>query len=290
MSKKILIFILIVSVLGLAFLFFSTSVLTDGDLTGKNGSPLLEEHTPTEPEGEDDDNDEPEKSLEQPKKEKPEDLPKVSIVIDDLGNSLSQDKKLASVEADLTLAILPLRENTQESLNFFKDKQEIILHLPLEPLSEEDKEINMITTDMTEEEIFEKLELALADLNHQVEGVNNHKGSLFTSNRKTMEILLNRIKKKDLFFLDSYTIASSEAYELAKEINLKTAQRDVFLDGSKKEEDIRARLQETIDLAKKNRAAVAIGHSRPATVDVLIEEIPKLKNQVEFVKVSEVLE
>jgi hypothetical protein len=105
-----------------------------------------------------------------------------------------------------------------------------------------------------------------------------------------MEILLNQIKKKNLFFVDSYTVASSEAYNLAKEMNIKTAQRDVFLDGSKKEKDIRARLQETIDSAKENGTAIAIGHNRPTTVDVLIEEIPKLKNQFEFVEVSEVLE
>ena len=87
-----------------------------------------------------------------------------------------------------------------QGLNFFQEKQEIILHLPLEPVSEKEKEKNMITTDMKEQEISNKFNLALADLNYQISGVNNHKGSLFTSDKESMKTLLKQIKEKSLFF------------------------------------------------------------------------------------------
>lgn len=148
----------------------------------------------------------------------------------------------------------------------------------------------MIMANMTEDQISERLNLALADLNFRVSGVNNHKGSLFTSDRKSMKVLLEQIKQKKLFFVDSYTIASSMAYDLAKKMGIKTAKRDVFLDGSKKEEDIKTKLQEAVALAKERGSAVAIGHSRPETINVLTEEIPKLKDEIRFVKISEFLE
>lgn len=271
MNKKILIITLITIGLAFFFMFFNAPSITEinqpDDKQEKNSK--QEPKEPRDPE---------------------EQLPKIAIIIDDLGNSFSQDKKIASIKADLTLAILPFRENTQKSLNFFQEKQEIILHLPLEPVSEKEKEKNMITTDMKEQEISNKFNLALADLNYQISGVNNHKGSLFTSDKESMKTLLKQIKEKSLFFVDSYTIASSEAYNLAKQMNIKTIKRDVFLDGSKKEEDIKVRLQETVNLAEEKGFAVAIGHSRPATINVLLEEIPKLKNKIEFVKVSEILE
>jgi len=216
-------------------------------------------------------------------------LPKVSIIMDDLGNNFSIDKKIEKIDIDLTLAILPFRKDTKKSLNFFSNKKEIILHLPLEPISKNQMEKEMITTSMNKKEIKETFNFALNQLKPHAVGVNNHKGSLFTANKESMKTLLKEIKENNLFFIDSFTIGSSKGYSLSKEMNIKTERRDVFLDNPRKKEDIKKKLHQTINIAEEKGKAVAIGHSFPETIEVLIEEVPSLKNRVNFVKVSEIV-
>ena len=217
-------------------------------------------------------------------------LPRVAIIIDDLGNSFEADRKIDMIQADLSLAVLPFREYTKRSLDFFKDKQEIILHLPLEPSNESQKEEKMLTVDMSEKEIVENFNLALEEMESHVSGLNSHKGSLFTSDKKSMQILLEEVKNKELFFVDSFTIASSVTFSLAKEMGVETAKRDVFLDGQRDKEYIRDGLQETVSLAERQGQAIAIGHVFPETIEVLKQEMPKLKTRVNFVGVSELVE
>ena len=224
------------------------------------------------------------------KTETEKDLPQVSIIIDDLGNSFEADKKIAQIDAELTLAVLPFREDTKKSLDFFADKQEIILHLPLEPSNQSQREENMLTVDMSQEEIIENFHLALDEMRPYVSGINNHKGSHFTSSREAMETLLREVKKEEMFFVDSFTIASSIAFSLSKEMGVETARRDVFLDGQRDTEYIKARLYETVSLAESRGQAIAIGHVFPETIEVLQDEIPKLKSRINFVNVSNLLE
>ncbi len=220
-----------------------------------------------------------------PPEEEP-DLPRVAIVIDDLGNNFLIEKEIDEIEINLTLAVLPFRDDTQKSLSFFRDKQEIILHLPLDPVSPKHREENMITVDMKEEEIKSKFQAALSEMPF-VEGLNNHKGSLFTSKKELMETLLREVKKEDLFFVDSFTIGSSLGYRLAKDMEIKTAKRDVFLDNSRDKEDIKNKLYKVVALAEEKGEATAIGHAFPETIKVLKEQAPTLKDRVQFVHISE---
>lgn len=213
------------------------------------------------------------------------DLPQVSIIIDDLGNNFSVDRTIENIDVNLTLAVLPFQENTKKSANFFKEKQEVILHLPLEPISEDQKEEEMITTSMNREEIKKFLDKALEEFD--AVGINNHKGSLFTASEDSVRMLLREVG--DLFFVYSFTIGSSKVYTLAKEMGIKTAKRDIFLDNSRDREDIKNKLYEVVLLAEEEGSAIAIGHSFKETISVLREEAPKLKDRVSFVYVSDIL-
>ncbi len=46
--------------------------------------------------------------------------------------------------------------------------------------------------------------------------INNHTGSLFTSDEKAMKKLYKAFEKEELIFVDSKTIASSKAPKVAK--------------------------------------------------------------------------
>jgi len=218
---------------------------------------------------------------------------KVSIIVDDLGYNPGLDKELAKIDTPLTLAILPFLNHTGEAVNTFKEKEnfEIILHLPLEPISEEAHEDRMGMTYMSRSEISSFLDEALDEMKGRVEGLNNHKGSKFTSDSQSMRWLLEEVKAKDLFFVDSRTSGESVGYSLAREMNIPAAERDIFLDVIDDPQEIRERLYELEEKARENGSAIAIGHHKENTIQVLREELPAMKERgIKFVPVSKLLE
>ncbi len=222
----------------------------------------------------------------------PEEKAKIAIIIDDLGYNPDLNKELLKMEEPLTVAIMPFLKNTEKAVDDFKgiDNFELILHMPLEPMGEEHIEEKMIMTDHSQEEIRSLLNQALSEMKSEVEGINNHKGSKFTSDREKMRQFLEVVKENNLFFVDSFTINTSVGFELAKEMNAPTAKRDIFLDFVDDPDEIRIKLHELEELAMENGSAIAIGHHKENTLNVLQEELPKMQNRgVRLVKVSELL-
>jgi len=244
----------------------------------KQNDPEKEQETP--PQGE------------EPAKKPEEDRPQVAIIIDDLGYNPELDRELYQLDQPLTVAVLPFRSNTQKTAETFaaKDDFELLLHLPLEPMDAEHKEEKMATVDMTREEIASFLDDSLQEV-EGVEGVNNHKGSRFTSNRAQMGYLLEEVRQRDLFFVDSYTLGDSIGYPLALDMGIPTARRDVFLDYDNDKQAIIGQLRQLEEVALENGTAIGIGHHRKNTIQALKEELPRMKERgIELVMVSEILE
>ncbi len=217
---------------------------------------------------------------------------KVAIIIDDLGYYPELNKELLKVEEPLTLAILPFLQDTEKAVDDFRSVTnfELILHMPLEPMGQDHFEEKMIMTHHSKAEMDQLLTAALLEMKGAVAGVNNHKGSKFTSDREKMRDLLELIKREDLFFIDSYTINTSVGYDLAKEISVPTEKRDLFLDNVDQKEAIRNSLYELEELALERGWAIAIGHHKENTIRVLQEELPKMRERgIKLVKVSELL-
>jgi len=59
---------------------------------------------------------------------------------------------------------------------------------------------------------------------------NNHMGSEVTSDLATMNIILEELDNLGLYFLDSATTNKSAAFTAGKNLGLKIAKRDIFLD------------------------------------------------------------
>jgi len=116
-------------------------------------------------------------------------------------------------------------------------------------------------------------------------------GSKFTENPELMRVVLQDIKRRGLFFLDSRTTPKTVGFELARELGLKTGRRNVFLDNERDVSKIKARISELIDLSQKNGNAIGIGHPHPETIQAIRESLPSLReNGVELVPVSSLLE
>ena len=110
-----------------------------------------------------------------------------------------------------------------------------------------------------------------------IEGVNNHMGSKATEDRALMTIIFKMIKKKGLFFVDSMTAHNTICEGLADEMGLAFGKRDVFLDNINTREEITKQIMVLAQKARRRGYAVAIGHDRHLTMQVLKEEIPLLE-------------
>jgi len=199
--------------------------------------------------------------------------PKVAVIIDDMGYSLKAINEVCSIKKPLTISILPFSPLAQETARIaHQDNLEVMLHLPLESLnSQEGNDIEgIIHSRMSEEETRQAVETDLAQVPF-LSGVNNHMGSKITAEEPQMRIILESIKKRNLFFIDSRTTGRSLAYKLSQELGIPSAYRHVFLDTENKDNYIKKRLIELFHMAQKNGEAVGIGHPTEETLRVLKE-------------------
>jgi len=210
------------------------------------------------------------------------DVYRVSIIIDDLGEDYKSFKKLLAMNIPFTYSILPFQSHsTRIAHEAYEKNREVILHLPLEPWGNVNQTFTygFLLTSMKKDQLLAQLERDINSVPHIV-GISNHMGSKFTEDRDKMEILLKKVKEEGLYFLDSRTTKKTVGYALAKELGIRTAKRDLFIDNSRELLSIEKQLKKLPLLAKKNGGyAVAIGHPYSSTIDTLKKTIPFLKEQ-----------
>ena len=230
-----------------------------------------------------------------PEKQKPPESPyRVALVIDDVGESYRIFKEIEALEVPITYAILPFQTYSvkiADEINA-KDCGEIILHLPLEPWNSYNHSINpgTLLTSMNREELRENLERNISAVPH-LAGVSNHMGSKFTEDREKMGLLLETLKDRNLYFLDSRTSKKTVGYALAKEMLLKTARRDLFLDSTHDQQFVEMQLQKILPLVQRRGGKlIVIGHPHQYTINALKQYLPSLKQQgVAIVPLSELV-
>ncbi len=219
--------------------------------------------------------------------------PKLAIVIDDLGYDQKQAQILYQIEPHITLAVLPHQPHSNQIARYAKARgQEVLLHLPMEPHNYEKygKAPHMLLADMTLSELMRELTYNLDSLPSAV-GVNNHMGSRMTEDEGLMEIILGELKQRGLFFIDSRTTHESVAYLVAKQLGVRTYERDIFLDNVDEVGAITSQLEELVILAKQEGKALGIGHPRPNTFIALKNLLQdESMQEVQLVYASELLE
>lgn len=208
-------------------------------------------------------------------------LPLVAIIIDDMGQDLNFMRELVNLKVPLTVAILPDAEQAVDTAKMAVSHQlEVIIHLPLEAFNGQmagSGADGLITTSMSQEEIWARLESSWERL-PVARGLNNHMGSKGTASQYVMEIIMEFLKQKNLFFIDSKTSPKSIAYDLALKRQVPAASRQVFLDADEDRGKIKDRLFELFALARKNGQALGIGHPFEDTLRVLKTYLPEAKN------------
>lgn len=222
----------------------------------------------------------------------PSSLPRLALVIDDLGYASPElVTRLCAQPVPFTVAVLPFQEFTRVSAELaFGQGKEVMLHLPMEPVGYpgpgKDPGPQAIMYDLSESQIRERVRKALAEIPHR-KGVNNHMGSRITPDRTRMGWILEEIKAKHCFFVDSRTEKDSVAFAVAEELSIPAVQRKVFLDDDKRFAEMAKQWDRALALAHKDGQVLIIGHIYPETVEALEQLIKSAQGKVAFVKASE---
>jgi len=215
----------------------------------------------------------------------------IAIIIDDLGYKYKQDKRAINLSKAVTLSFLPHTPYANSLLEIAnKQGNDTMLHLPMQAFMETNYlGPGALTSDMNEEEFKRSVKKSIVSLPH-IKGVNNHMGSLITSNTKAMKWLMDELVKTGLYFVDSRTTVETVAEKTASDYQINNTRRNVFLDNELNRPAIEFQFNRLIRLAKKNGSAVAIGHPHRETLKLLEEKIPQLKAAgIKLVPVSQLI-
>ncbi len=214
----------------------------------------------------------------------------IALIIDDMGYKEIMDHRAMSLNANVSYAIMPFAPYSQQLAMLANSRQrEVLLHLPMQSSSGAYLGPGGITLEMSPAEIAKSVEKSILSIPF-VRGVNNHMGSLLTTNKFAMQTIMPLIKKHQLFFVDSRTSADSVAEKTAQIFNIPNATRDVFLDHSHKEKDILFQFNRLVELAKKNGTALGIAHPFKESLAFLEQNLPQLKQiGVKMVSVSKLI-
>ena len=219
-------------------------------------------------------------------------LPKVAIIVDDLGYDRRMAKKFLEMDATFTFSVLPHTTYTKTiAREALKHGREIMLHLPMEPLEfpRNDPGPGALLSAMGPDELIRQLKKNLAAV-PGVKGVNNHMGSKMTSDSTQMYQIFSVLKQQGLFFIDSRSTPETLGKPSARLFKVPFAERDVFIDHEYKPKFIRKQIKLLIQTAQKNGKAIGILHPSKTTYKILREMLPELKQRVQMVPASEVVE
>ncbi|MEM7469189.1 MAG: divergent polysaccharide deacetylase family protein [Pseudomonadota bacterium] len=197
--------------------------------------------------------------------------PVVAIIIDDIGYQGRLGEVAVALPGPFALAIMPYAPHSNRLAELATAaRKNIILHLPMEAYSRNHLlGKGALLSGMEDSEIRATLARALASLPQAI-GINNHMGSLFTSHRPAMDVVMGAIAARgDLFFVDSRTSGRSAARQAADAVGVTMVERHIFLDNEPIRASIKIQLERLVTHAKQYGRALAIGHPYPATLAML---------------------
>ncbi|MGH9734714.1 MAG: divergent polysaccharide deacetylase family protein [Candidatus Acidiferrales bacterium] len=210
----------------------------------------------------------------------PSRAPRLAIVLDDMGYDRAAAHNVLALPFHVTVSVIPhLPLSTEVAEEAFRRGDEVMLHLPMQsvPSAAQQEEIEL-RVGMDAQQVQSTLAGMLETVPHAV-GVNNHEGSLATSDPALMHELMPDLRARSLFFIDSRTTAATVAYTAAQQAGVRAASRKVFLDDTATVDAVRKQIELAARDAEKNGSAISIGHPHRATIAALAETVPQLEKR-----------
>lgn len=210
---------------------------------------------------------------------------KLVIIIDDV-HLQGQIDSIRATGLRITPSIFPPSEIAEHTDILVQKLDHYIVHLPLESGSAQmNKMRGTLMVADTPDKVLERIE-EIKRLFPNVKYINNHTGSVYTSNYQAMKVLYALLKQEGITFIDSRTDTHTQVPRVTKDLHERYISRDVFLDNARDVSSIRAQLKKAIKVAEKQGYAIAIGHPYGVTMQVLKNSQNLLKD-VEVVYIDE---
>jgi len=208
----------------------------------------------------------------------PQPKAKLAIVIDDFGFNRQGTTDILSINRPLTAAVLPFRPHSAKDAKLAaKAGLEVILHQPLEPMNPDTNPgAGAINTTMDQSEIEKTLVKNLDSLNN-ISGANHHMGSKASANKRVMEQIINLLKERNMFYVDSSTSRESVGAELASQEQVPTAENYLFIDNVDQQQEIEKMIMRLAKIALEKEELLIIGHVKENTAQAIKESIPQLE-------------
>ena len=201
----------------------------------------------------------------------------IAVIIDDIGFDLRIVEELAGIPAPIAFAVLPYAPHAAEAARLLHAAgKEILLHLPMEPRSYpgESPGPGALMVDMDEGQIRRQIRESLAAVPY-VSGVNNHMGSRFMEDEARLMVVMEELKKRGLYFVDSRTTPDSRGRETANRAGVRFAARGRFIDHLPGYAEALKNLTVPIRREGNGKPVLMIGHPHPETVRALRDALPR---------------
>ncbi|MBT5267753.1 MAG: divergent polysaccharide deacetylase family protein [Rhodospirillaceae bacterium] len=210
--------------------------------------------------------------------------PRISIVVVNLGLSRPMTEAvIENLPPEVSLSFSPIApaNNIKSLSRLAREKgHEIYLDLPLEPTGypRDDPGPKTLLSSLSAVENLNRLEWVLTRGGGYV-GVVIEMGDKFTVVKEAMMPVLQYLKERGLFLIDSRASSRSLAPELAASIQLPRAFNDQFIDRIPAVEHIDRHLIELERVARDNKFALGVAQPYPVTLDRLALWIRTLKGK-----------
>jgi len=222
---------------------------------------------------------------------------RMAIIIDDMGNNYSLSMDVLDIKAALTISILPFSQYALAiAEKAHSSGHEIMLHLPMEAKngkanSGDYQDVpGLLLTEMNDYAITTQTSKCLGAVPY-IAGVNNHMGSRFTEDEEKMKIVLELVKERRLFYIDSHTTEQSKGFKVANSMGIKAGKRDIFLDNEESYLTTVNQLEQLLMLAMSRGSAIGIGHPYPSTIHAITIMLPEFeKRGIAIVPASKLIE
>ena len=202
------------------------------------------------------------------------------FIIDDAGNNLKELEPFLKIQFPFTIAVLPGLPHSAEAAKRIRESgKEVFLHQPMEAIGGQDPGPGAITSGMSAEEIRAVLTRNVNEIG-PIAGMNNHQGSKITMDKEAMKTILAFCKEKGICFIDSRTTADTVVPEVAKQMGIKIAERNIFIDNEQNKDAMFRYISTGLTRAQRNGSAVMIGHTwSPELAPLLAEQFPDFVEQ-----------
>ena len=221
----------------------------------------------------------------------PEQKPKIAIIVKGFGTKTSiEQQKWLELDKEICYSILPQNRLSKMNMQvFINNGFETLLEIPMEDAGyprviSESYSIFGHDKDTLVTKKMKKFYRLLPS----VSGSITHKGSLVTTDRRIMPIILDFIKGKDIYFIDDKSIETSIAYIMAQEMLITSYEKSISLDiRSFTKEGYEEKILEDLKGLKKNPIIITFQKSDDQVYEYLVKLIEIIKrNGYELTRVS----